>query len=128
MFFTMSRVLIDSRRETAVFRALGARRVDIMAIYMTYSLFVSVLILIASLIIGVTVAMALQVLYGSSFTTQAHVAYGLFDSSTNFSFFSVTYKLPVVYAVCILALGALATAIPLLRNIQWNPITDMREE
>lgn len=128
MFFTMSRVIIDSRRETAVFRALGAKRADITAIYMTYSLLVSIIILIVSILLGITVALIVQALYGSSFTAKAHVAYGLFDSSTNFSFFGVTYELLVMYAACILALGIFATAIPLLRNVRRNPIADMREE
>lgn len=128
MLFTMSRVIIDSRRETAVFRALGAKRVDIIAVYILYGLLVSIITLVVSVVIGIIIAVAVQIMYGSAFTARAHVAYGLFDSSTNFSFIGISYTLLTTYTICIIVLGILATLLPLLRNVRRNPITDMREE
>ncbi|MFZ2545150.1 MAG: FtsX-like permease family protein [Candidatus Saccharimonadales bacterium] len=128
MLFTISRIIIDSRRETAVFRALGAKRADIVAVYITYSLLVSLLTLVTSITIGIITAIVVQAINGVSFTAQAHVAYGLFDSLSIFSFFGVNYGLLVSYGVGIILIGIIATILPLLRNVRRNPITDMREE
>ena len=128
LIFTMSRVIIDSRRETAVFRALGAKRIDIVVIYITYSVLVSLITLTVSILVGIIISMIIQVQYGGSFTAKAHVAYGLFDSSTNFSFIGISYALLTSYSVSIIFLGIFATILPLFRNVRRNPIADMRED
>jgi len=128
MLFTMSRIIIDSRRETAVFRALGAKRRDIAAVYVTYSFLVSLITLISSLVMGISIAVAVQIIHGHSFTEQARVAYSIFDTSLNFSFFSINVSLAIAYCIAIFVTGILATILPLVRNVRRNPITDMREE
>lgn len=128
LLFTMSRVIIDSRRETAVYRAMGARRVDIATIYMIYSLLVAILTILFSLAVGLVISLLVQALYGASFTAQARVAYGLFNSSTDFSFFSLNLPVVLTYLIIILGVAILATLLPLLRNVRRNPINDMREE
>ncbi len=125
---TMSRIIIDSRRETAVFRALGAKRGDIGAVYVTYGLIVAILILFTSVVLGIILVAIVQSIYGGSFSEQARVAYGLFASDTSFSFFSVNYLMAIVIGGGILCMGLLAVLLPLLRNLRRNPINDMREE
>ena len=56
MMGMIGRVIGDSRRETAVFRAIGAKRNDIRAIYSTYTFFLSLGIVVATLVIGTAVA------------------------------------------------------------------------
>ena len=52
----MGRVMADSRRETAVFRAIGAKRSDIAAVYVTYSVWVAVRIVIFAAALGLIIA------------------------------------------------------------------------
>ncbi len=127
-FFTMTRIIIDSRKETAVFRALGAKRIDVVAIYLTYGFLVSLITVVASILVGLAISLSVQYLYGGSFTDRAHVAYGLFDSTSVFMFISVEFKPVVFYLLCIIVTCLLAVILPLIRNVRRNPIADMRDE
>ncbi len=128
MSFTMARVIIDSRHETAVFRALGAKRIDIMRIYLIYSVMVAVLVAIFSFLIGTGGAVTIELLYGPEITDQAKVAYGVFDSLGKFSLIGVDGMLLGIVAAAILLVGILAVLPPLIRNVRRNPIRDMRDE
>jgi len=128
IFVMMIRVIIDSRRETAVFRALGAKRRDIVAIYLLYSLNVALFILLFSLGLGLAVAVVIQLTYGSLLTDYAKVAYGAYSQSLRFSFIGFDWGVIAGLSLCIVLLVVLAIIPPLVRNVRRNPISDMREE
>ena len=124
----MIRVIIDSRRETAVFRALGAKRRDIVAVYLLYSLTVAARILLFSFGLGLAVAVIAQVVYGNLLTNYAKVAYGAYVQSLSFSFIGFDLKLLGGLGLCIVLLVLVAITPPLARNVRRNPINDMRDE
>ena len=85
MSFTMARVIIDSRHETAIFRSLGAKRRDIVHIYLTYSILVTLLVAISSLVIGFTTALMMQIIYRGGIADYTKAAYGVFNEPDTFS-------------------------------------------
>lgn len=125
---TMARVIIDSRRETAVYRAIGAKRRDIMAIYILYSLIVASRIALFSLALGGGLALLAQVVFGGSTTDYAKVTYGVFERGQVFSFIGVNYGQLASLIVIIMAMSLVAVLPPLLRNVRRSPIDDMRDE
>lgn len=128
MCFTMARVIIDSRHETAIFRALGAKRIDIMRVYLTYSLMVAVIVTVASFVLGFAGAFVIEVLYGPDITSYAKVAYGVFDGLGNFTFIGVNGLLLGLIVVAIFVVAVIAVLPPLVRNVRRSPIKDMRDD
>ena len=128
IWITMTRVIIDSRRETAVFRALGAKRGDIMRIYVTYSLIIALFVVLAALLLGGIGAVVIESLYGPQATSYAKVAYGVFDQLKPFSFVGIDLRLLSLIIIAILVTSLAAVLPPLIRNVRRNPIRDMRDD
>ncbi|MGB4759138.1 MAG: ABC transporter permease [Candidatus Saccharimonadales bacterium] len=128
MMGTLGKIIADSRRETAVFRALGAKRLDISQIYLTYALLMSGLIAIVSITAGALGAWYVNKLYSPSLSINAVLAYNARDTSTQFTTFGInTFYLGIIVAL-IVASALISAAIPLLTNMRRNPIRDMRDE
>lgn len=128
IWITMARVIIDSRRETAVFRALGAKRRDIASIYLLYSVLVALLIVIFMLTLGLVAATIMESLFSANATNLAMVAYGVFDKEQPFHFIGINLSALGILALCIIGISLLAVLPPLMRNVRRNPIRDMRDE
>lgn len=128
IWVTMARIIIDSRRETAVFRALGAKRKDIVSIYLVYSLIVAFYISLFMLLLGFAVALVINHLYSGVATDIAQIAYGSFGAITSFHLIGVDVVLLGGLVLCIFAISLLATLPPLWRNVRRSPIRDMRDE
>ena len=126
--FTMARVIIDSRHETAVFRALGAKRKDIIHVYLTYSVLVALLVALCSLVIGFATALIAQGMYRNDIADYAKVAYGVFNEPDTFTLIGIDCIQVSLTILVILVVGVIAVIPSLLRNVRRNPIRDMREE
>ncbi|KRE43632.1 FtsX-like permease family protein [Knoellia sp. Soil729] len=124
----MGRVIADSRRETAVFRAIGARRSDITSVYLIYSLWVALRIAVFAALLGGAIALVIELLYSGRATNAAQLAYGVFDGDATFHFVTVPSLLWWSILGGILVMALVAITPPLLRNIRRNPIRDMRDE
>lgn len=125
---TIGRTIAEGRRETAIFRAIGARRMDISLTYTIYTLMLAVRIMIFAAIAALVVAVALQVWIGQEVTLGAQYAFGTTDYSKTFSFVSLTSPYLLVVAAAIIGTSLLAMSLPLLRNVRRNPIRDMRDD
>ncbi|HEX8762757.1 MAG TPA: ABC transporter permease [Candidatus Saccharimonadales bacterium] len=128
MMGTVGRMITDSRRETAVFRAIGAKRMDIAQIYIFYTLTISVLISICALVGGSIAALIVQNKYADQLTLQALVAYNAQDLDKTFSLFRLYLPDMILMAGLAIAVSLISISIPLLRNLRRNPIRDMRDE
>jgi hypothetical protein len=124
---TVGRMLADSRRETAVFRAIGANRWDIVVVYGLYTLLLSLMIAAASLALGLLLARLGDAHIWKRVTVQAKLAFGGADTPLAFHFFGYSMRVWLV-ATAAIGAGLLGMIFPLLRNIRRNPIKDMREE
>jgi hypothetical protein len=124
----IGRTVADGRRETAVFRAIGARRSDITAIYTTYTLLLAVRIVVFSAVLGVALALVVNWWMSADATTTAQLTFGTTDTSKIFQFFGVESIYTLIIPGCVIAAALFAMIIPLLRNVRRNPIQDMRDE
>jgi hypothetical protein len=125
---TVGRVMSDSRRETAVFRAIGAKRLDIAQIYITYVLLIGASISIFAIAAGYTVANLFDARYHSALTIKALLAYNANDLGRQFHMRSFD-RGDIGWLVLIIMAGSLLSALlPLLTNLKRNPISDMRDE
>lgn len=128
IWFMMTRVIIDSRRETAVFRAIGAKRKDISTIYLLYSLSVATRIAVFSIVIGTGIAVFVQTMFSTEVTDYALVSYGLFDGIGNFNLLGFDSPLLIWITLCIFMISLVAVVPPLIRNVRRSPMKDMRDE
>lgn len=128
MMGTVGRLIADSRRETAVFRAIGAKRLDIVQIYLVYTALLSLLISAFAIVGGSILAAIAQARFADGLTVQALVAYNARDLDQTFQLY--TFYLPDMLLLTGLAMGIglISIAIPLIRNVRRNPIRDMRDD
>ncbi|MFC7486756.1 ABC transporter permease [Knoellia sp. CPCC 206453] len=124
----MGRVIADSRRETAVFRAIGAKRGDIIKIYLLYSLWVALRIALFAAVLAGVIVLVIETLFSRRATDAAQLAYGVFNGDATFHFFGTPSWLFWAILGGILAMSLVAITPPLMRNIRRNPIRDMRDE
>ncbi len=124
----VGRTIADSRRETAVFRALGAKRGDIAVVYSAYTLCLTIFIAIISLLGGIGFAYSFNAYYSQDTTLQAKLLFDAVNSNLSFNFFSINTRLLGIVMAVILIAGIISVFIPLLRNVSRNPIKDMRDE
>ncbi len=128
MWFTISRIMAENRKETAVYRAMGAKRKDITAIYLTYVLLIALRIAVVSFVIGIGAAYAVDRLYGSQLTDIALTSFGVTSDEMRFSLFDLSSPLLWIVLGLIFVISITASLQPLMRNVARSPIRDMREE
>ncbi len=128
MMGTVGRMIADSRRETAVFRAIGAKKLDISLIYIIYTFMLALLISAFAVIVGAAIAQFVHTKYSPAATVEALVAYNASDLTRSFRLYSFYW--PEMLQLIGLALvgGVISAVLPLIRNLRRNPIRDMRDD
>lgn len=124
----VGRIISDSRRETAVFRAIGAKRTDIGAIYTIYTFFISLFIIGVTLLIGWALAFWLDRQFSAEATVKAQLTFAGVDKATEFHLFGFWWQALIALVGLILVAGFVAMIFPILRNIARSPIKDMRDD
>lgn len=128
MMGTVGKIIADSRRETAVFRAMGAKRFDIVQLYLTYVTLIGIIISIMTIMFGTLIASFVQGRYQDDLTLNAVVSFNAQDLTRQFGLIHYDVK-QLGMMVLIILLGSLVSAIiPLATNLRRNPIKDMRDE
>lgn len=125
---TIGRTIADGRKESAVFRAIGAKRSDIFGIYSTYTLLLALRIVVFALALGILIAWLVDIWQWQNATVGAQLAFGALDKSLEFHFFDLRspYILLIIGAMIVAAL--LAMVLPILRAMRRDPIQDMRDD
>lgn len=124
----IGRAVSDGRRESAIFRAIGARRGDIGRIYGMYALLLGIRVAIFALVLGAIIAGVVEYLFWQDATIGARYAYAASDTSLEFHLFSVMSWYPLLIIGVVILVALLASIIPILLGARRNPINDMRNE
>ncbi len=127
IWFTVSRIMSENRQETAVYRAMGAKRQDIAAIYMTYILLVALRISVVSTMLGVIAAFFINQVYGQALTDVALSSFGIINNDLRFNLFDMSSLLLWIVVSLIFVISIIASIQPLVRNVYRSPIRDIRE-
>lgn len=128
VWLTISRMMLESRKEVAVYRAMGAKRADIAMIYLVYLLFVIFFIITLSLGFSVIVAFLINYFYGAMLTDVAVIAFSIIDEAPTINLFNLSSPLILLTIGLIIVVGLLASLQPLICNVKRNPIDDLRDE
>lgn len=128
MMGNLGRMITDSRRETAVFRAIGAKRIDITIIYLIYIALIALMIACVSYSIGLGAAMYVNAIYSKEATAQALLNFGTADMAKTFQLINIVPSDALIILGLAILAAVIGSIIPLLRNVRRNPIRDMRDE
>ncbi|MBK8731163.1 MAG: ABC transporter permease [Tetrasphaera sp.] len=124
----IGKIVADSRRETAVFRSLGARRFHIAQIYLTYVTLVCALIAGVALAVGTGLPQAVSVTQSPALSAIAVQAFNAANVHQKFTLVGFAPMHLLAICGCVLPAGLLSATLPLLTNMRRNPITDMRDD
>ncbi len=128
IWFTISRIMTENRKEIAVYRAMGAKRHDITSIYLVYILLIALRVVVVSVVLGVTTAFSIDYFYGKVLTDTAVTVFGIIDDAPTASLFNIESSLFIVVVGSIFAVSLIASIQPLVRNVRRSPIRDMRDD
>jgi energy-converting hydrogenase Eha subunit E len=128
MIGTIGKVIADSRKETSVFRALGAKRRDVAQIYLGYTATLGVLVFVAALAIGVLISWWIDTTTSPQLSSTAVLAFNANDLHKQFHLIGWSASDIAVIGALVLLTSLVSAVIPLLTNIRRNPVKDMREE
>lgn len=124
----IGRVLADSRRETAVFRAIGATRNDIRIIYTIYTLWYGLIIAGCAMIIGFAIAIWVDARWSNDATAQAQLTFLQASPDQKFYLIGMWPEALLGIASVVVVACLVSMLLPLSRNLARNPIKDMRDE
>jgi hypothetical protein len=128
MMGTVGKIIADSRKETSVFRAVGAKRLDIAQIYLLYAGLLASLAFIISLMVGLGIALLIDAKLSPTLSIQAVLAFN--SPNADKAFHLIGFNLIDLVGIFLFAVatGLISAILPLLTNLRRNPIKDMREE
>lgn len=124
----IGRTVSEGRRESAVFRAIGAKRSDIAGIYGVYVLLLSLRVTLFAVVLGGVIGLVVELVYWRDATTGARITYAASDTTANFHLFGIGSWYVLVVIGTIVAVSLLGSVVPIIRNVRRNPINDMRDE
>lgn len=126
VWLTVSRIMAENRKETAVYRAMGARRSDVASIYFVYTILVGFWIALVSFVLGLALAWGIDMVYGQKLSAIAVTSFGIVDAAPKFSLFSLASPLIPAVVLSVFVVSVAASLQPLVRGSRRNPINDMR--
>ncbi len=128
ILFTISKVIADSTKEIAVFRALGARRRDIAQIYYTYGSMLAVSALLFAAIIGAACAYGVNSLLGERFAATLIQSVGAYTQNPQVNLLGIEPMWIFGVVVALLVAAFVGVSIPVLAALKRKLITILREE
>lgn len=128
MMGMVGRVVTDSRRETAVFRAIGAKRNDIRMIYTIYVTAFSLIIAASALALGFLGAWLYSNAVTEALTTSAHLMFIETRETAGFSLVGFWDEAVMLTIAVVVLAGLTSMLLPLARNLTRSPLKDMRDE
>lgn len=124
----IGRTVAEGRRESAVFRAIGAKRSDIGAIYGMYAFLLSLRAVMFAGVLALVLALTVEILFWHEATLGARLAYAASDTTREFHLFSLNSPYLLAIAGVIIAAGMIASIVPILLGARRSPIKDMRDD
>ena len=126
IYSVINRVLADSRKETAVFRAIGYSRFEITQIYISY---ITIFSFICTIIISIISSVCIFTIK-TFFEPQATLYFTNFFALEGVKYFRIVDFSPTVLLafIIIFVIGLIAATIPLIINTRRSPLKNLRSE
>lgn len=124
----IGRTVSEGRRESSIFRAIGARRGDIGLIYGTYAFLLSLWVVVFTVALGLILSLTVEVWIGKEATLATRYAYAAAETDATFHFFGLFSLYVPLVVVAIIIFGMIASIIPVILSARRNPMKDMRDD
>ena len=125
IFLATIKMIMESKKESAIFRAIGAKKKDILKIYLSYIFIVTSRIILFSVIISLVALLITNSVISNSITTSL-IESGFNNFSFSLMLFDPSIILYIIIGVYIISL--IATIPVSVINIQQNIIANIRDE
>ena len=128
IWLTISRIISESRRETAVYRAVGARRIDIALVYLSYAIMLSLIIIAFAFIIATILSVIAAYMVTPYLLVAAQASFGIIGSISTVSLVELNdYVLVMMLwmSLLIVAISVLSAIQPIVRNTRREPANDL---
>lgn len=128
-FFTVNKIVVESKREIGIFRAVGATKWDVNSLFLIYSLIITNFGFVIGTIIAVIFDFILSILYGNITYYSMAIMGNNFDHTKPWFVFIGIDILPLllIYLLSNLS-GVLASALPALRASRMDVVKAIRDE
>ena len=131
MWFTISRIMADSRYETAIYRAIGARRGDIRRIYLVYVTILALIIGLVTVGLGFVTLLIVNNCFSGAITAALQSALSLTGQDVAFNFLAMSGQTATMCGLIVLLIIVacwLSSITPIIRNTLRQPIDDLRSQ
>lgn len=131
MWFTISRIMADSRYETAIYRAIGARRGDIRRIYLVYVTILALIIGLIAVSLGFAMLLIINNGFSGAITAALQSALSLTGQNIAFNFLVMSGQTATMCGLIVLLIIVtcwLSSITPIIRNTLRQPIDDLRSQ
>jgi ABC-type lipoprotein release transport system permease subunit len=125
IFLATIKMIMESKKESAIFRAIGAKKKDILKIYLSYIFTITSRVVILSIIISLTALLITNNVVSNNITTSL-IESGFNNYSFSLMAFSPSIILYIIIGVYIISL--FATVPVSVINIQQNIIANIKDE
>lgn len=125
---TTGKVILDSRKEIGVFRAIGAKRGQIAGVYSAYI----TMLMLASLALSFVAARIVTLILNAKFGAQVSESLAAIKNSNeltgHYSFFGISPMHLLYIAGFVILVGLIGSFIPVLRSLRKDPLRYLRED
>ena len=131
IWLTISRIISESRRETAVYRAVGAKRADIVLVYLSYTIMLALIIIAFAFIIATILSAVVAYMATPYLLVAAQASFGIIGSISTVSLVELNDYVLVMtlwMALLIVAISVLSAIQPIVRNTRREPANDLAVE
>ena len=126
IYVVVNRIMHDSRKETAVFRAIGFSQFDILQIYVSYLMIYSAIVAILTTGVVFMVEIVSRTIFEPKFNEFLMYLFAL-DDKPNFEIMRFSPIVLLIF-VAIFAVGLIASSLPLIVNTRRSPLKNLRSE
>lgn len=121
---TFGKIIADEKQETAVFRAVGARRIDIFLIYIAYALVLAFFASVVAIVLASMLSILIHVLLASELTVAMRLTYGVLSEDIGVNLFLPDIIGTLLIVVLIIVTGIISVIIPLQKVISKSSLVD----
>ena len=127
MVLIMMRTIADDKHETAVFRAIGFKRIDVVGIYVLYGLILTLISIVIAIAIGLIIAVVVNNLVSPWLSVQLAYAFASFDMSM-VNVVMINPSLLAKIALIMLAVGMVSAAVAVLPLLRSSITSALKED
>ncbi len=125
---TVSKLIADSRKEVAIFQAIGATRLDLVQVYVGYAVLLACNIGVAALVLAGGLTAWLAHTYDSAIATSVAATAGIFDRQLHVNLFGITPLWAVMVIVLLFGIAVVGAVLALFGRRKRSLMQYIKDE